>query len=178
MFVSSLLSLILSKCWKLPFLWLKGDNNYWQLNAVKCNLIELTSGCVPYKGLQYCYAHVPVCSPMSKFLHAQWCFVRHLCQCMLQGSAPPCILHCLFMHLHQCMHGASIGKPVQSAVFWCPRVRGSLVFFVVPFYIQTQFLGCSPPTLHFFPLYMYYISVMGALLPFCLRTHGWVARIY
>ena len=32
-------------------------------------------------------------------------------------------LRCLFMHLRQCMRGASVGKPVQSAVFCCPHVR-------------------------------------------------------
>ena len=92
-------------------------------------------------------------SPLSKFLHAQWCFERLLHHCMLQGSAPPCILRCLFMHLRQCMRGASIGKPLQSAVICCAHARGSLMFVVVPLYVQTEFLG-SPPTLHFFPLYM------------------------
>ena len=77
--------------------------------------------------------------PVSKCLHAQWCFVRHLHHCMLKRSTPPCILRCLFMHLRQCMRGASIGKPVQSAVFCCANACGSLMFVVVPFYVQTFF---------------------------------------
>ena len=52
------------------------------------------------KGLQSlrnCYAHAPVHSPMSRFLHTQGCFVRHLYQCIRQGSAFPFILLCSFM---------------------------------------------------------------------------------
>ena len=105
------------------------------------------------KGLHICYAHMSMHSPVSMFLHAQWCFERLLHHYMLQESAPPCILCCLFTHLHQCIRGASISKLVQSAVFCCAHACGSLMFVVVPFYVQTEFLG-SPPTLHFFPLYM------------------------
>ena len=51
------------------------------------------------KGLQSlgnCYAHAPVHSPMSRFLHTQGCFARHLYQCICQGSAFPFILLCSF----------------------------------------------------------------------------------
>ena len=75
------------------------------------------SGCVPLKGLlDLLGTHAPVHSPMSTFLRVQRCFVRH-------------------MHTCQCMRGASIGKPVQSVVFYCPDARGSLGFVVAPFYI-------------------------------------------
>ena len=64
--------------------------------------------------------------PMSTFLHAQQCDVKDWHQCMQQGSALPSILHCFFMLLGQCMHRASIGIPVQSAVFCCQRACGWL----------------------------------------------------
>ena len=57
----------------------------------------------------------------------QQCFVRHLGQCICQGSAFPCVLLCSFVHLHQCILWACIGKPVRSAIFCCPHERGSLL---------------------------------------------------
>ena len=95
-------------------------------------------------------------SPMSTFLQAQWCFLRHLCQYVRQGPALPFIFLCLVVQLGQCMHRARIGEQVQSAVFCCPHTHGSPVFVVLPFYIQAQYLDCSPPTLPFFPLYRLY----------------------
>ena len=69
--------------------------------------------------------------------------VMHKRQCICQGSAFPCILLCSFVQLRLCVLGASVGKPVQSAVFRCPRVRGYLVFVVAPFWIRASFLACS-----------------------------------
>ena len=99
-------------------------NRAYTLNAVKCNLMELTT-----------LKRVCVLWGSAKLLCArtQQCFVRHLGQCICQGSAFPCVLLCLFVHLHQCILWACIGKPVQSAVFCCPHERGSLCFMVVPF---------------------------------------------
>ena len=67
----------------------------------------------------------------------------HKRQCICQGSGFPCILLCSFVQLRLCMLEASIGKPVQSAVFCCPRARGSLIFVVAPFCIPASFLACS-----------------------------------
>ena len=116
-------------------------------------------------------------SPMSTFLHAQQCFVRHLCQCMRQGSALPCILRCLFMHMRQCMRGASVGKPVQSAVFCFPHACGSLPFFCSHILRLSIVSGLFSPYPSLFFHSIYYISVSGALLTFCVGAHGWVARI-
>ena len=74
----------------------------------------------------FTYVNVPSCSTI---------FLRHLRQCTRQGFALPCTLRSLFMHLRQCMRGASVDKPVQSVVFCCPHARGSLVFLVVPCYV-------------------------------------------
>lgn len=125
---------------------------YWPwsriFHAVKRNLTELTtkSGCVPSRVCGISFAQVPMHLPMSKFHHAQQCFVRHLCQCMQQGSALPCITGkcCLFMHLCQCMCGASIGKPVPSAVWCCSHACGSLMVVGAPVNTRAQFLGPPP----------------------------------
>ena len=69
--------------------------------------------------------------------------MRHLRQCIHQRSAFPCLLLCSFVHLRQCMLWASIGKPVQSVVFYCPQAHGSLVFVTVPF----SFWVVPPPNL-------------------------------
>ena len=58
-----------------------------------------------------------------------------------------------FVQLRLCMLGASVGKPVQSLVFCCPRARGSLVFFVAPFCIRASFLACSSYPTWDFPVY-------------------------
>lgn len=117
----------------------------------------------------YCYAHAPEYLPMSTFLYAQRCFMRHLCQCICQGSAFPCILLCSFLRLCQFMLWASINKPVLLAVFCCPHVRGSLLFIVGQFYIQVWFLGCSPPL----PSLVSTLYIILVWLAFCrcLRRH-------
>ena len=99
----------------------------------------------------------------------QCCFVRYWCQCICQGSALPCILLCLFLHLCQGILWASVNKPVLSAVFCCPHVRGSLLFIVGQFYIQVWFLDCSPP-LPSLVSTLYIISVWLAFCR-CLRSH-------
>ena len=70
----------------------------------------------------YAYINIPSC---------QWCFVKHLCQCICQGPEFPCILLCSFVHMCQCILLAHVGKLVQLAVFCCPHARGSLMFVVV-----------------------------------------------
>ena len=88
-------------------------------------------------------------SPMSRFLRAQQCFVRHLHQCIRQGSALPCILlFCSCACASVCVSLALLS--LCSRWSCCPYAGGSLV---------------------------YYISVTVALLPFCVGAHGWVARI-
>ena len=53
-------------------------------NAVECNLTESTTkdSLCSLEGLWNGYAHAPVHSPMSAFLRAQRCYVRHLRQCV------------------------------------------------------------------------------------------------
>ena len=105
---------------------------------------------------------------MSTFCHAQQCFERHLSRCIRQGSALPCISRCLFMHLHQCMPGASVGKPVQSAVLCCPHARVSFVFVIAHSIFERSFWVAPHPLLAFLPLYIHYISVTGARLLSCV----------
>ena len=64
---------------------------------------------------------------------------------------------------------------VQSAVLCCPHVRGSLVFVRHSTFDHSFWV--VPPSPPLFPLYTYYISLRGALLPFCVGAYGWVARI-
>ena len=77
----------------------------------------------------------------------------HKRQCICQGSAFSCILLCSFVQLRLCVLGASVGMTVQSAVFRCPRARGSLVFVVAPFCIRASFLACSSYTTRGLPVY-------------------------
>ena len=77
----------------------------------------------------------------------------HKRQCICQGSGFTCILLCSFVQLRLCMLEASIGKPVQSAVFCCPRARGSLIFVVAPFCIPASFLACSSYPTRGLPVY-------------------------
>ena len=79
--------------------------------------------------------------------------VIHKRQCICQGSAFPCILLCSFVQLRLCVLGASVGMPVQSAVFCCPRARGSFVFVVAPFCIRASFLACSSYPTRGLPVY-------------------------
>lgn len=107
--------------------------------------MELTtkSVCVP---LSVCEIVMHTCQCIRQSQHSfmpSGVLMRHLRQCIHQRSAFPCLLQCSFVHLHQCMLWASIGKPVQSAVFCCPQAHGSLVFVAVPF----SFWVVPPPNL-------------------------------
>ena len=114
----------------------------------------------------FAYVNIPSCPTV---------FCEALAPMHAAGVCAP-LLFGLFMHLRQCMRGASIGKPVQSAVLCCPHVRGSLVFVVAPFYFEHSFWVVPPyPLLFLLYIHVYYISVMGALLPFCVGAHGWPA---
>ena len=87
----------------LKHFWETVGNLEWDvsLNAVECNLTESTTKerLCSLEGLRNGYAHSPVHSPMSAFPRAQRCFLRHLCQCIRQKSAFPCLLLCSFVHL-------------------------------------------------------------------------------
>ena len=110
---------------------------------------------------------VKLCGRRSSVVHVcvdPSCLLQRLCsllnrhaqapgQCICQGSAFPCILLCSFVQLRLCMLGASVGKPVQSAVFCCPRARGFLVFVVAPFCIRASFLACSSYPTRGLPVY-------------------------
>ena len=80
-----------------------------------------------------CYAHVPVHSHMSVFPCPQWYFVRHLHQCICQGSVFPSVLLCSIMHMHQCMLGASI-----STVSLCSQWSS-----VVHMHMDASCIRCS-----------------------------------
>ena len=59
-------------------------------------------------------------------------------------------LRCLFMHLRQCMRGASVGKPVQSAVFCCSAILHSSI-------VSGLFLSAPPASpLLFSTVYILY----------------------
>ena len=86
----------------------------------------------------------------------------------------------VFVHVSVPVHALSVSKPVQSGVFCCPHAHVSFMFVVAPF---KHSFWVAPPILPCFHC-IYYISVMGALLPFCpsallpfcLGAHGWVPR--
>ena len=76
------------------------------------------------------YAYSPVHTPMLTFLRASGVLWKHLCQCIRQGSAFPCILLYSFLHMRQNMLLACVGKVVRSTILCCRCARGSLVFVV------------------------------------------------
>ena len=125
----------------------------------KCNLTECSLEGLPN-------AHTPVHLPMSRLLQTQGCYVRHLFQCIRYGSAFPFIL------LSSIVLWASIGNPVQAAVFCHPHAHGSLVFAAVLSCIWAWFWVVPPPTLPCL-FCMYCISIAGALFPLCVGAHGW-----
>ena len=57
------------------------------------------------EGLQNCYAHALVHSPMSTFLRAHQCFVRHLRQCIQQGLQS--LAFCMFIFEPAPVHALS-----------------------------------------------------------------------
>lgn len=71
------------------------------------------------------------------------------------------------------MLGASIGKPVQTAVFCRPHGRGSLEFFVVPFSLQAEFVSFFTPPV-FVPI-IYITSV--SWVSFFPSAWGLMARL-
>jgi len=112
-------------------------------------------------------------------MHTRQCI--HLCEPYFMPNSfllGTWAMWCLFMHLYQCTHGDRVGKPMQSVVFccphacaWIPRVCGSAILLS---YIIS---GLFPPYPSLYSIVYTNISVTGALLPFCMGAHGWVAMI-
>ena len=141
------------------------------LNAVKCNLTELTtkSSCVPSR----------VCGFV---MHTHQCI--HLRQRSFMSNASACSrgLHSLSLCVacsctcaSACMEPALVSLCSQrsSVVHMCvaPHVCCSAI---LPWSIDSGlFLPLPFPFFHC----ICYISVKSVLLPFCMGAHSWVARI-
>ena len=112
-----------------------------------------------------CYAHVPVHSHMSVFPCPQWYFVRHLHQCICQGSVFPSVLLCSIMHMQQCMLGASIST-VSLCSQWSSVVHMHMDASCIrcSSLLPSSIAGLFPHTLSWFHS-IYYTSVTGALVP-------------
>ena len=123
-------------------------------------------------------------------------FVRHTCQCIhlcqrsfmsngvlwgtcdsacgrgLNSLAFSVVCSCT----HASMHGANVGKPVQSAVFYCPHAHGSLFFFFLWRHttFEHSFLDCSPLP---FPVFSTVYTISVWRVPFFPSAWGLMAGL-
>ena len=97
--------------------------------VIKCNLTELAlkSGCVPSRACRI-------------VMHMYPCIHLYQSSFMLNGVC-------------QCMRGASIGKPVQSAVFCCANVDPSCLLYGCSMFRQKVSRLFPTSTLHLLTLY-------------------------
>ena len=90
---------------------------------------------------------------MPAFLHAQWSFVRHLCKCMLQGSALPCIV-CSYTCGSACVEPVLVSLCSQQSSVVHMRVDPSCCSAILRSSIVSGLFLPSPSP--FFPLYILY----------------------